>query len=304
MPRVSFEPDHRTAECPDGTTLLAAAQAAGVAHTQACGGKGRCSTCRVLVLEGGACLGPRTGDEEAMAALRHFAPDVRLACQAAVRGDVAVRRLVLDDEDTALVKEEVGGSGPPALGEERRLAILFADVRDFTAFSAAQPPYDVVHLLNRFFHRAHAAVTRWGGTVDNYMGDGVMALFGADGAPDATGRAVRAGLDLVAASHALAGYVQAHFRKAFRVGVGIHTGRAVLGAVGSGERRRLTAIGEAVNLASRVEAANKPAGTELLLSADAYAEVAGRVRTSRCHVLPLKGTVGMHELHEVTGWVE
>lgn len=303
MPRLTFLPENLAVEAEVGTRILDAALVAGIPVTHACGGQAKCTTCRVLVLGDGRALGPRTDAERGMAERRAFGDDVRLACQATVRADVTVRRLVVDAEDQVLVRGETDGTGPKGVGEERRVAVLFADVRDFTAFAESQLPYDVIHVLNRFFLRVHVVVDRHGGTIDNFMGDGVMALFGMDGAPDATGRAVHAGLDLLEEARVLSAYVEAQFHRPFRIGVGVHAGPVVLGAVGAGERRRLTAIGDTVNLASRVEGANRAAGTSFLVTADALDEVVPRVVVGKRVDLALKGKSGTHALTEVTGWI-
>lgn len=303
MPRLTLLPEDLPVDAAPGATVLDAALAAGIPLTHACGGQAKCSTCRVLVLAGADALGPRTDAELEMAGRRAFGDGVRLACQTRVLGDVTVRRLVVDEEDRVLVRDETTGTGPKGVGAERRVAVLFADVRDFTAFAESQLPYDVIHVLNRFFLRVHGVVDRHGGRIDNFMGDGAMALFGMDGAPDATARAVHAGLDLLDGARALSGYVEAQFHRPFRIGVGVHAGPVILGAVGAGERRRLTAIGDTVNLASRVEGANRAAGTELLVTQGALDEVRGRVVVGRRVDLALKGKSGTHALFEVTGWV-
>jgi adenylate cyclase len=131
-----------------------------------------------------------------------------------------------------------------------------------------------------------------------------MALFGIDGAPDPAGRAVRAGLDLLQEAAAVRAYVEAQLHRTFRIGVGIHVGPVILGTIGAGERRRLTAIGDVVNLASRIESANKTAGTDILVSAAVWDSVAGRARAGRTFDLALPGTAGTHVLREVSAWNE
>jgi len=227
---------------------------------------------------------------------------VRLACQTTLSGDVTLRRLVLDDEDRALVEQELTGSSPRSVGEERSLAILFADIRGFTAFSEAHLPYDVIHVLNRYFNRVGSIINQYHGQIDNFMGDGIMALFGMDDASgDAALNAVNAGLEMLSAVEAMQPYFEVQFKSNFRIGIGIHYGEVVLGVVGMGERRRLTAIGDAVNLGSRVESANKEAATELLISESAFEQVKGQVVTGRRIEIPIKGRTGHYMLYEVVG---
>jgi adenylate cyclase len=206
-----------------------------------------------------------------------------------------VRRLVVDEEDLALAQGEARASVAQSVGEERRVGILFCDVRNFTTFSESRPAYDVVHLLNRWYARAAAAVEAHRGRMDTIMGDGFLAIF--DRARDAVG----AGLALLAQSRVLSGYVEAQYGTPFRVGVGIHWGDAVLGAVGAGASRRLTAIGDSVNLAARVESATKALGVDLLVTRSVWDEIKGLARGGKVVDLPLKGKEGRFELREIVG---
>ena len=299
MPRITYQ-DEAVVEVDTITPILHASLQNGIPHTHVCGGNARCSTCRVLILNGLENLCPRNEKEQKMALRRNFSPNVRLACQTTLSGDVVLRRLVLDEEDRLLVDQEVANAAPRSVGEERLLAILFSDIRDFTAFSEAHLPYDVIHALNRYFNRVGAIIGQFHGQIDNFMGDGVMALFGVDDPANATLNAVRAGLEMLRAVEDMQPYFESTFKTHIRIGVGVHYGEAVLGAIGTGDRRRLTAIGDAVNVASRVESANKDAGTNFLISQRAYQQLGDQVITGRSVELPLKGKTGIFLLHEVT----
>lgn len=304
MPRITYMND-RSVEVPQGTSILNASLLNGIPHTKVCGGNARCSTCRVAILGGLEHCSPRNEKEQTMATLRNFPSGVRLACQTAISGDVTVRRLVLDEEDVALVKEELGHGGQHTdVGHESSVAILFCDIRNFTTFSENQLPYDVVHLLNRYFAQIYKDVIRHGGVIDNFMGDGIMALFGLpnlDPAPEPTLRAIRAGTDMLRSVQGMRSYFQDNFGWSLRIGIGIHRGQAIVGAIGAGSRRRPTVIGDAVNFASRIESANKEAGTELLISDAAFAEVKDQVEIGKVHELTVKGKTGTHRLYEVLG---
>ncbi|MBI3761421.1 MAG: adenylate/guanylate cyclase domain-containing protein, partial [Chloroflexi bacterium] len=126
-------------------------------------------------------------------------------------------------------------------------------------------------------------------------------LFGVGAPTDAAANAVRAGLEMLTAVEAMQPYFQAQFKINLRIGIGIHYGTVVLGAIGAGDRRQLTAIGDAVNLASRIESANKEAGTQLLISEHAYEQVKDGIVVGRRFDLPIKGKTGTYALHEVTG---
>ena len=300
MPSITYQ-NEAVIEVDTSTSILHASLQNGIPHTHVCGGNARCSTCRVLIIDGLENLCPRNEREQKMAQRRNFSPNVRLACQTTLQGDVVLRRLVLDDEDRMLVDQEILGAAPRSVGEERLLAILFSDIRDFTAFSEVHLPYDVIHALNRYFSRVGAIVNRHHGQIDNFMGDGIMALFGVDDPAHATLNAVRAGLEMLQAVDDMQPYFQSQFKTRLRIGVGVHYGEAVLGAIGTGDRRRLTAIGDAVNVASRIESANKDAGTSFLISQRAYQHAGDQVLTGRSVQLPLKGKTGVFLLHEVIG---
>src|SRR6185369_14134809 len=233
-----------------------------------------------------------------------FTTEIRLACQTSVVADVQVRRLVLDDEDLQLTDQRTAGSSATSAGEEKQLAVLFSDIRGFTPFAEALPPFDVVHVLNKYFHEMGIVIARHGGQIDNYMGDGLMALFGMDNEEGAPLRAVTAGLEMIAATEQLKSYLEAIYSRAFQIRVGIHYGEVVVGAIGAQSLRRVTAIGDAVNLASRIEAANKPAGTSLLISEETYNEVKNQVLVGKTTRAILPGKIGEYTLYEVISLTE
>ena len=113
-------------------------------------GRGKCTTCRLLILDGIDNCSPETDTEVSLKAKAHTTEEFRLACQTTVNGDIVVRRLVLNKEDIESVSEK-GVSG--RLGETKKIAILFSDIRGFTPFSEKLTPYDVVFILNRYFNR-------------------------------------------------------------------------------------------------------------------------------------------------------
>jgi adenylate cyclase len=293
--------DRKAVEADVSECVLQVSLRAGIPHAHACGGNARCSTCRVLVLEGLEHCGPRNAKEQVLADRLHFTADIRLACQTTISEDVKLRRLVLDAEDLQLTDQRTVGGSPTAVGEERKLAVLFADIRGFTPFAEALPPYDVVHVLNRYFHEMGQVIIKHGGHIDNYMGDGLMALFGMENTTGAALQAVKAGLEMHAAMEQLKPYLETIYSKSFQIGVGIHYGEVVVGAIGGQALKRVTAIGDAVNLASRIEAANKQAGTGLLISEETYNEVREKIRVGKTIRVTLPGKSGEYALREVAG---
>jgi adenylate cyclase len=166
-------------------------------------------------------------------------------------------------------------------GEERELTVLFADVRDFTTFSEAHQPREVVALLNAYFDAVVPVLEHFGGALNQYMGDGVMVLFGApDARPDHAEQAIRAAIELVRRVHDLKPQWEALGMPEFQVGVGVHTGPAVVGAVGSQNRLDYTAIGDTTNIAARIEAANKvmKPQSEVLASAETVGKLSGPLK--------------------------
>ena len=302
MPIIRILPDDKLVEAAAGETLLDAALRAGIEHAYACGGNARCSTCRVEVQIGIDDCAPRNSAEQSLAERLGFDRTLRLACQTVAQADLTIRRLVLDDDDIALLDQRRRGAAGTAVGEERELAILFSDIRGFTSFSEVLPPHDVVHVLNRYFHAMGPPVARFGGHIDNYMGDGLMALFGLhDGDGNLALRAVQAGLAMLDALDALKPYLETAYGRSFDMGVGIHYGDVVVGSVGAIGRERVTAIGDAVNFASRIESANKIAGTRLLVSEAVIDQAGPALRIGRSLSVPIAGKRGEYKLSEVLG---
>jgi adenylate cyclase len=246
-----------------GATILEASRGAGIPHASVCGGRGRCSTCRVRIGEGLEAL-PPPGEGEARVLTRiGAAPNVRLACQTRPPADLEVTPLL----PPAPSLSETGPRPGFLQGEEREIVILFADLRGFTSFAEDKLPYDVVFLLNRYFAAMGLAVEECGGRVDKFIGDGIMALFGVDGDPergcaDALSAARRMSERLMEINVSL----KNDLGQPLRMGIGIHTGAVIVGEMGYGSAVSVTAIGDAVNTASRLEAMTKEFGAQLVVS--------------------------------------
>jgi len=301
MSRIHYLPDAREIELGEGETILQAAVRAEIPLAHICGGHGRCSTCRVVIVRGLEHCLPRTPEEEVIARQLQFAPDIRLACQTGVVGDVTLRRLVLDDEDVELSSLFIRGVEPGMVGTEKQMLILFADIIGFTPFAEALLPYDVIHVLTRYFHLVGKVIHRHGGQIDTYMGDGFMALFEAEDPVEGSLRAIRAGLELLRAVDDFGPYLQELYQRKFHIRLGLHFGQVMAGNLGVPGNKKMTVIGDAVNFASRIEAANKQAGTQFLISADTYALVKSHIQVGRSIRLTLPGKSGKYSLYEVIG---
>jgi adenylate cyclase len=301
MPLIHYLPDRITIEASDGESLLQAALRAKIPLTNVCGGLGRCSTCRVSVVEGQEHCPPRTPKEQAIADMLHFPANVRLACQTIPTGSVKVRRMVEDleniDFDTLLIE----GTEAGAIGEEKDILILFSDIRGFTPFAENLLPYDVIYCLNLYFRHMGEIVASHGGHIDNYMGDGFMALFEAEIPEAGALQAVRAGLAMLERMAELGPYLEELYHRSFTIRIGLHYGKVVAGSLGHPGHQKKTVVGDAVNLASRIESANKKAGTNFLISEDTYTLVKGRVQVGQRAHVTLPGKTGKYRLYEVTG---
>jgi adenylate cyclase len=299
MTTIIYQQERAVEENDLSLSLLDISRKHGIPHASACGGNARCSTCRVLVLDNPENLLPPTEAEARMAGLKGFEDNIRLACQTHLRGPVRIRRLVLDDSDVELAAV----TNQRSTGKELTLAVLFSDIRNFTPFAESHLAYDVVHILNRYFHRMGSAILRYDGCLDKYIGDGIMALFGLDAAEPrvACEQAVRAALDMLEGLPELNRYLSANFDTSLEIGIGIHVGEVVVGEMGHPRRMQFTAIGDVVNVASRIESATKTFGVKLLISDDVLTHLPGKLRLGKeCRTL-LKGKSDDVLLHEVLG---
>jgi adenylate cyclase len=282
-------PDGRRVPVIAGATLLEASRGAGIPHASVCGGRGRCSTCRVRVGDGRDRLPPPSDAEARVLARIRAAPNTRLACQT---------RPVADIEITPLLAATAGPRQARAAsryqqGEEREVAVLFADLRGFTALAEDRLPYDVVFVLNRYFAAMGTAVEESGGRVDKFIGDGVMALFGVDrdietGCRDALAAARR----MIEHLEELNRSLENDLDRPLRIGIGIHSGSVILGEMGYGRATAMTAIGDSVNTASRLEALTKEFKAELVLSEPVAIRAGLDLGAFPRHEIELRGRAG------------
>jgi adenylate cyclase len=260
--RITY-PEGREVQVPRGFSVLEASRFAAIPHASVCGGRGRCSTCRVRIAAHGMTL-PAASDGEQRVLKRIGAPpNVRLACQLRPTGNLSVIPLL-----PASAPASDGYAQPGYLaGQERTIAVLFADLRTFTGIAEQKLPYDLVFLLNSYFEAVGGAVTNAGGIVDKFIGDGVMALFGVETGPEEGCRqALAAAHAMVKEVDVLSQSLAGELAEPLKIGVGIHSGPAVVGRMGFGSNVHLTAIGDTVNVASRLQNLTKEYGCQLVIS--------------------------------------
>jgi adenylate cyclase len=292
-PTITY-PDGRRIRATSGATLLEMSRAASVPHASICGGRGRCTTCRVLVLDGVDTLPPPNATEAAALGRIHAPPAVRLACQIRPEHSLTIRPLIpLRDASPAV------GRDAYRWGVERRITVMFADLRSFTSLAERLYPYDSVFLLNRYFEVMSEVIERNGGEVDKFLGDGIMALFGLSPAHGAGSRdALLAARDMVKGLDLLNEEFEATLAGQLRMGFGIHMGPAVLGRVG-GSAARLTALGDSVNIASRLEGLNKEFGSTLVVSDAALRVSALAIEGAEVREVAVRGRGEMLTVHVV-----
>jgi len=283
--RIGY-PSGQSIDVVRGTSILEASRMLRIPHASVCGGRGRCSTCRVRVRGKPGALPPPSKDEAAVLRRVGAPPNVRLACQLRPRGDVEAVPLL-----PPLVHASEGFRHSGQLhGSEKEIAILFADLRAFTRLAETRLPYDVVFLLNRYFAAMGHAIEEAGGRVDKFIGDGIMALFGIDDGAEAGCRhAIEAARLMSLRLDELNRALEHEIDAPLRIGIGIHVGPVIVGEMGYGPATQLTAVGDAVNTASRLEALSKEFACELVLSDDVAVRAGLDMTAFELHEVDIRG---------------
>ncbi|WP_262029382.1 adenylate/guanylate cyclase domain-containing protein [Microvirga sp. Mcv34] len=258
-------PGDQVVTVPLGFSVLEASRIAGIPQLSVCGGRGRCSTCRVRVLEGLERQPPPTAQERGTLARIKAGPNVRLACQFRPTHDVSVVPILSAGRNgmASLVR------GGRAQGQEQDIAVLFCDLRGFTSLAERRLPFDTVFILNRYFEAVGESVEDAGGYIDKFIGDGVLALFGLKTTPQqAAQQALDAALRIKAALDHLNEEYASEFEHPLKIAMGLHAGPAIVGQMGYGQATSLTAVGDTINAASRLEGLAKELEVELVVSED------------------------------------
>jgi adenylate cyclase len=250
-----------------GITLLEASLTHRIEHTHVCGGNGRCSTCRVRVLTGSDNLSPAEGAERSVLKKIGAENDVRLACQARVSGEVKIAPLIGASQATHAGAAALLTRRAEANGMEREVVVFFSDLKGFTSFSENKLPYDVVFVLNQYFRGMGKIIEQHDGFIDKFIGDGIMAIFGLNGGiQTAAQNALKASLRMNEQLKLINEFLSEEIETPLEIRIGLHAGNAIVGELGYGGAAHVTAIGDVVNTASRLEHANKKLSTWLLFS--------------------------------------
>ncbi|MGC1503175.1 MAG: adenylate/guanylate cyclase domain-containing protein [Sulfitobacter sp.] len=267
---------------PRGLTLLEMSRLRGIPHASLCGGRGRCTTCRVVIEEGLDLLHPPSEAEARSLAAVGAEPNTRLACQIKPIEPMTVMRVFQPDGRSKL-------RGHASQGEEKELALLFLDMRGFTARTTGQLPYDVVFLLNRFFDAIVPPINAQGGTVDKYLGDGFLAVFETS---DTTSSAHAALCAIEGIAQALASFnetLASEGQSPVAIGIGAHLGDVVLGEIGAAGQAPRTLIGDTVNTASRIEGVTKEYKVQVFISDPLLLAAGHSVPKEEMNALELRG---------------
>jgi adenylate cyclase len=277
-----------------GATALETLRDHGIPHASVCGGRARCTTCRVLVTQGVDGL-PKPEAQE-LAALKRVGatPETRLACQIRPTSDIAI--LPLFAADARAVDGTVRGG---LEGSERLITVVFVDLRGSTTISEGKLPYDVLYLLNQFFHEMTKALIATRGHYSQFTGDGLMALYGLDETDPRKGAAdaMRGAFEMLAGLERLNNQLKSEMSQPLQIGIGIHHSEAIVGTMGPPKSQIITAIGDTVNTCARLESLTKDYNCPIIVSRQA-AEAAGlNVGGRRLFEEPVKGRKGKVEFY-------
>ena len=179
-------------------------------------------------------------------------------------------------------------------GSERRVTVVFIDLRGSTALGEARMPYDILFILNQFFNEMTKALVATGGLYSNFTGDGLMALYGLGTQDAATGaeQALRGAREMLRRLDHLNVQLKSDLKEPLRIGIGIHFGEAIVGALGPPSSQIVTAIGDTVNTTARLESLTKDYDCALILSQDAAQAAGLDLAGESLHQAPVKGRTG------------
>src|ERR1700730_13094185 len=242
----------RTVRVPKGLSVLEASLRNNVPHASICGGRARCSTCRIRVIGDCGSL-PEPSRREAFVLNRVGAgsdPAIRLACQLRPNTDLSFFQIFMPHVTAASLRR----AGSVRIGQERYLVSMFVDMRGSTTLAEKRLPFDTVFIVNRFLGAVSQAVVECGGQPNQFVGDGQLALFGlATGPQTACRQALKAAAMIAANVDELNLFLKQDLREPIQFGIGIHAGEVIIGDIGYRDHMVFTALGDAVNVAARLQ---------------------------------------------------
>ncbi|SCB39860.1 adenylate cyclase [Bradyrhizobium shewense] len=254
----------RTVRVPKGLSVLEASLRHNLPHASVCGGRARCSTCRIRVIGDHGVL-PEPSQREAFVLTRVGTndPSIRLACQLRPTSDLSFFQLFTPQTSSANAQ----ASAPARIGQERYLVSLFVDMRGSTQLAEKRLPFDTVFIVNRFLGAVSQAVIENGGQPNQFVGDGMLALFGLTADPQTACRqALKAASGIATHIDELNQLLSHDLRQPIRFGIGIHGGEVIIGDIGYRDHIVFTALGDAVNVAARLQDMTKTLACEAIVS--------------------------------------
>jgi adenylate cyclase len=272
---VTISYPNRQVRIPKGMSVLEASLRFKIPHASVCGGRARCSTCRIRVISDRSKLPQPSGREafvlESIGVSAN--PSIRLACQLRPQSDLAVIPILPANMNATLLRKGRNMN----IGTERYIVSMFVDMRGSTKLAEARLPFDVVFLINRFIGACSQAALDAGGRPNQFIGDGVLALFGIDvDRQTACRQAIRAAASVATnieyMNHQLAGDLP----EPIQYGIGIHGGEVIIGDIGFQDHTVFTALGDPVNVAARLQDMTKALDCKAIISEEVF--VTGGIR--------------------------
>ncbi|SIQ73933.1 adenylate/guanylate cyclase domain-containing protein [Maribacter ulvicola] len=298
--KIYLSKENTEIKCLEDDTVLEAVLRAHINHSHTCGGTGKCSTCRIRVIKGIENCNTRNKIEQLIADKLSFPSEVRLACQTKVSGDISIRRIVSDELDQEIIFEQFSENSKGALGNQQKLTMVFTDIVNYTSWAEKFPPYDTMHVLNRYYKIMNKVIVDNHGFISDVTGDGILAIFGLN---KENGNSVLDATMAIREMHHMLrkfnNYLMANFNTKYEIRIGVHYGNVIVGSLNFGSMKKMAVIGDNVNFASRVETANKLFKTKLLFSEDAYQMIKEKFPKYKVYTTLLKGKSGEYKLYEI-----
>jgi adenylate cyclase len=279
----------RTIRVPKGLSVLEASLRHQVPHASVCGGRARCSTCRIRVI--GDCTSlPEPSNRESFVLNRVGSdsdPAIRLACQLRPESDLSFFQIFTPQ--TVATRH----GAPSHIGEERYLVSMFVDMRGSTRLAESRLPFDTVFIVNRFLGAVSQAVIECGGQPNQFLGDGQLALFGlATNRQTACRQALKAAARISVRVEELNQFLNHDLREPIRFGIGIHGGEVIVGDIGYRDHIVFTALGDAVNVAARLQDMTKSLGCEAIFSDEVRATAGLSIEALPRQDVEIRGRAG------------